>query len=69
MPLDLSYNSCWTESPEHSTEGVRDSAETGNNHWEEVVKVIKAERWSRATAPISSAEGVTPSGTSSQFRC
>jgi len=41
MPLDLSYSSFWTETPAHLTEGVWDRAETGNNHWEEVVKVIK----------------------------
>ena len=41
MPLDLSYSSFWTETPAHLTEGVWDSAETGNNHWDEVVKVIK----------------------------
>jgi len=40
MPLDLSYSSFWTETPAHLTEGVWDSAETGNNHWDEVVKVI-----------------------------
>ena len=41
MPLDLSYSSFWIETPAHLTEGVWDSAETGNNHWDEVVKVIK----------------------------
>jgi len=41
MPLDLSYSSFWTEIPARLTDGVWDSAETGNNHWDEVVKVIK----------------------------
>ena len=29
------------ETPAHLTEGVWDSAETGNNHWGKVVKAIK----------------------------
>lgn len=43
----------------HFTEGVWDSAETGNNHWDEVVKVIRR-NVGHVLHPRSSVVGVTP---------